>query len=116
HGMRRAERAKALLDAADHHIADHLAGDASGCRHPTDDFAVMAIEGESDAHDLAAPADELQRVRAPAAIRADRRHLAIVFAHRPASGMACEQEELLHQPVDALGVDGGHTGGSPLAL
>src|SRR5207302_6289462 len=46
HGMRRADRAKALLDAADHHIADHLAGDAGGCRHPTDDFAVMAIEGE----------------------------------------------------------------------
>src|SRR6266567_5546779 len=56
HRMWRADRGKALLDAADHHVADHLAGYAGGCRHPADDFAVMAIEGESDAHDLAAPA------------------------------------------------------------
>ena len=79
--MRRADRAEALLDAADHHVADHLAGDAGGGRHPADDFAIMAIEGEGDPHDFAAPAGELQRVRAPAAVRADRRHLAIVFAH-----------------------------------
>src|SRR6266446_9454795 len=115
--MRRADRTEALLDAADHHVADHLARYAGGCRHPADDFAVMAIEGEGDAHNLAAPAGELQRVRAPAAVRADRRHLAVVLAYPPASGMAFEQEALLfHQPIDALGVDRGHTVGSPLAL
>jgi hypothetical protein len=65
--MRRADRAEALLDAADHHVADHLAGDAGGGRHPADDFAIMAIEGEGDPHDFAAPAGELQRVRAPGA-------------------------------------------------
>ena len=30
HRIRRAERAETLLDAADHHVADHLAGDAGG--------------------------------------------------------------------------------------
>src|SRR5437868_3630965 len=104
--MRGADRAEALLDAADHHVADHLAGDAGGCRHPTDNFAVVAIESEGDAYDLAVPANEFQRVRAPAAIRADRCHLAVMLARAPAAGMAFEQEAmLLHEPIDALGVD-----------
>ena len=77
----------------------------------------MAIEGEGDAHHLAVPAGELQSIRAPAAIRADRRHLAVMLARSPASGMALKQEAVfLHQAVDALGVDRGHTVGSPLAL
>src|SRR5205823_7244700 len=116
HGMQGADRAEALLDVADHHLAS-LAGDAGGCRHPADDLAVLAIEGESNAHDLAIPAGKLQRIRALAVVRADRRRLAIVLAHPPASGMAFEQEALrLHQPTDALGVDRGPTVGSPLAL
>src|SRR4029078_9667221 len=86
HGMWRADRAEALLDRAHHHVADHLAGDAGCRRHPGDRLAVMAIEGEGDAHHLTVPASELQRVRAPAAIRADRRDLAVVFARSPASG------------------------------
>src|SRR5438105_1173989 len=116
-GCGAADRTEALLGAADHHVADHLAGDAGGRCHPADDFAIMAIEGKGDAHDLAIPGEKLQRIRAPAAVRADRCHLAIVFAHPPASGMAFEQEALLlHQPIDALGVDRGHTVGSSLAL
>src|SRR5271166_3892141 len=78
HRMRSANCAKALLDALNHHIADHLAGDAGGRRHPGDGFAVMAIEGEGNAHHLAVPTREFQRVRAPAAIRADRRDLAVI--------------------------------------
>src|SRR5207248_6230417 len=62
-------------------------------------------------------AGKLERIRAPAAIRADRYHLAIVRARPPSPGVALEQETvLLHQPVDALGVDRGQTVGSPLAL
>jgi hypothetical protein len=77
----------------------------------------MAIESEGDAHDLAVPAGELQRVRTPAAVRADRRHLAVMLARSAASSMAFEQEAVLfHQPVDALCVDRGLTFGSPLAL
>ena len=89
-----------------------LKGGASGA-----EGLMYMKQGEGDAHNLAAPAGELQRVRAPAAVRADRRHLAVVLAHSPASGMAFEQEAvLLHQPIDALGVDRGQTVGSPLAL
>jgi hypothetical protein len=42
----------------------------------------VAIEGEGDAHHLAVPAGEFQRVGAPAAIRVDRRDLAVVLARR----------------------------------
>src|SRR5271170_7652471 len=116
HLMWRADGAEALLDATHHHVADHLAGDAGGRRHPGDRLAVVAVEGERDAHDLAVPAGEFQRIGAPAAIRPDRRHLAVVLACSPASGMAFKQKAMLfHQPVDALGIDRGQTVGSPLA-
>src|SRR5215469_16080915 len=55
HRVRRANCAKALLDALNHHIADHLAGDAGGRRRPGDCFAVMAIEGEGNAHHPTVP-------------------------------------------------------------
>jgi hypothetical protein len=45
--MRRADPAEALLDTADHHVADHLAGDAGGGGDPTDRFTVVAVEGEA---------------------------------------------------------------------
>src|SRR5512133_4215402 len=77
----------------------------------------MAVEGKGHAHDLAVPAGELERIRAPAAVRADRRHLAVMLARPPASGVAFEQEAvLLHQSVDALRVDRDQTVRSPLAL
>ena len=77
----------------------------------------MAIEGEGDTNDFPIPGDELQRIRAPAAIRADRCHVAVMLARAPAAGMAFEQEAvLLHQPIDALGVDRGQTIGWSLAL
>src|SRR5579864_4447328 len=115
--MRGADVAEPLLDAADHHIADHLAGDAGGRRDPADDLAVVAIERESDPHDLAVPAGELEAVRAPADIGTQRRHLAVMFAWASPAGMPGQQQTvLLHQPIDALGVDRGHPVGSPLAL
>src|SRR6266702_1253544 len=94
YGMRRVDRAEVPLDAVDHHVADHLAGDAGGGCDPGDRFAIMAIEGEGNADDLAVPAGELQHIRAPAAIRANRRQLAVVLAHPPASGLKFEQEAL----------------------
>ena len=40
-----------------------------------------------------------------------------MLARPPSTGMAFEQEPvLLHQPIDALGVDRSRAGGSPLAL
>jgi len=117
HAMRRADRTKALLDAVDHHVADHLAGDAGRRGNPADDLAVVAIEGEGNAHDLAIPAGELQAIRAPADVRAQRGDLAVVIAATAVSGVASQQQAMLfHQPIDALGVDRGQTVGSPLAL
>src|SRR5205823_3813078 len=117
HGLRRAHRAKALLDAVDHHVADHLTGDAGRRGDPTNDLAVVTIKGEGEAHDLAVPAGELQAIRAPADIRAQRSDLAVVIAGTAASGMPGQQQCVsLHQSVDALGVDRGQTVGSPLAL
>ena len=49
---------------------------------PADHLAVVAVEGEGDAHDLAVPAGELQAVGAPADVRADRHHLAVMLAGR----------------------------------
>jgi hypothetical protein len=77
-----------LLDAADHHVPDHLTGDAGTRRHPGDRFAVVAVEGEGETHHLAIPASELQGIRAPAAIRMDCRHLAVMLARPAAAGMA----------------------------
>ena len=77
----------------------------------------MAVEGEGDAHDLAVPAGELQAVRAPAASSSASSRPGRHARGPPASGMAFQQEAvLLHQPIDALGVDRGQTVGSPLAL
>src|ERR1051325_3690243 len=67
--MRCTDTAETLLDAADHHVADHLAGDAAGGGDPADRLPVMAVEGKGHPHRLAVPESELQRVRAPATIR-----------------------------------------------
>jgi hypothetical protein len=53
HGMWRPDGPEALLDAADHHVPDHLAGDAGGGGDPADHLAVMAVEGEGNAYHLA---------------------------------------------------------------
>jgi hypothetical protein len=79
--------AKALLDAVDHHVADHLAGNTGRRGNPADDFAVVAIEGEGEAHDLAVPAGELQAIRAPADIRAQRGDLTVHA--RAIAGVRC---------------------------
>src|SRR5947209_7082403 len=107
---------EAALDALDHQIADHLAGDAGGRRDPPDDLAIMAVEGKGDTHHLAVPAGELKDVRAPADVGPERHDAAVVLAGPSMAGVARqEQPVLLHQAVDALGIDGCATAGSPLA-
>src|SRR5262245_11654916 len=86
--MRRTDRAEALLDAVNHHVTDHLAGDAGGGSAPADDLAVVAIEREGDAHHLAIPARELEAVGAPADVGAQRRHLPIMFARASPTSMS----------------------------
>src|ERR1700680_1722096 len=62
HRMWRTYRAEALLDALNHHVADHLAREAGGDGDPPDDLAVMAIAGEGETHYLAVPAGELEAI------------------------------------------------------
>src|SRR3954447_3753665 len=68
HFVRSAAAAEAAFHALDHHIADHLAGDSSCCCQPGDDLAVVAVEDEGHAHDLAIPAGELEGIGTPADI------------------------------------------------
>jgi hypothetical protein len=77
----------------------------------------VAVEGERNPDRFAVPAGELHGVRGPADVRAQRRDLAVVLTRPTTAGVRGEQQSvLLHQPIDALGVDGGQTGGSTLAF
>src|SRR5580704_10922968 len=87
HWVRGADRAEALLDAVNHHVADHLTGDAGRRAYPADDLTVVAIERKGDADDLAVPAGKLEAVRAPADIGAQRGDLAVMFARASAAGV-----------------------------
>ena len=99
HRVWRADVAEPLFDAAHHHIADHLAGDAGGCRHPTDHLAVMAIEGEGGAHHLAIPAGELECVGAPADVRTDRRDLAVKKSYRQLAPRSLQRSGWVALPI-----------------
>jgi hypothetical protein len=72
--MSGAETAEARLDGFEHHVADVGTADP-GVRNgaPGDDLAVMGVEGEGAADDLAVPAGELETVRAPSEVGAHRR-------------------------------------------
>lgn len=114
--MRDAANAEEAFNALDHHTMDHLAGDPSCCCQPADDLAVMTVEDEGDADDLAIPAGELQSIGTPTDVRTDRNDLAVVLAWSSSAGMALQKEPmLLDQAEDALCVDGLPSGGSPLA-
>ena len=66
---RGAERVEPALDAGEHHVADHLAGNAAAMgRDPGDDFAVMGVDREGDAHHLAIPAWYLKTIGRPALV------------------------------------------------
>jgi hypothetical protein len=44
HVLRCSDVAKPLLDALNHHVPDHLAGNPGRGCHPVDDFAIMAVQ------------------------------------------------------------------------
>lgn len=70
---RGAERVEPALDAVEHHVADHLAGNTAAMgRDPGDDFAVMGVDGEGDAHHLAIPAWYLKTIGRPALVGGSR--------------------------------------------
>ncbi len=116
-GMRCAMRREPSLDAFDHEIKDHLAGNAHDGSNPTDDLAVVTVQCKGDPDHVTVPAGEFQAIGTPGDIGAQGRDPAIMFARQPATGVADQQQTMLsHTPVDPLRVDGRVAVGSPLAL
>ncbi len=68
--MRHNTIGKSPLNALEHQISDHLAGDAAGHRNPRHHLSITGIEGEGDADALAVPAGDFEAVRGPSEVRA----------------------------------------------
>jgi hypothetical protein len=108
HRMRGLLIVKASLDALEHEIADHLAGDTAGCGVPGHHLAIASVECEGDTNALAVPAGDLEAIRGPAQVRADRDDLPVVGSSRRLSGIALQQKAILrHQAVNAFVVEPG---------
>jgi hypothetical protein len=71
------------LDANNHQIAHHFAGDAGGGSRPGDDFPIPSVDGEQDTEELTIAASELEMVGAPTDIREQSDHDTVVGAHWP---------------------------------
>ncbi len=108
HRMRGLLTVKTSLDALEHHVTDYLAGDATGRGNPGHHLPIAGIEREGDADALTVPAGELEAIRGPSEIRADRDDLAIVSTPWRLAGVALQQESVLrHQSVNAFVVQPG---------
>src|SRR5262249_19052346 len=68
------------LDANNHQIAHHFAGDAGGRGRPGDDFPIAGVDGKQDTEELAIAASELEMIGAPTDIRAPSDHDTLVGA------------------------------------
>src|SRR5471030_1397312 len=58
--MRHSSGPKALLDALEHQITDHLSGDAAGARAPSHELSIAGVERKGYSHHLAIPAGDLE--------------------------------------------------------
>ncbi len=77
--LRGADGVEAALDAVEHHVTDHLAGDAAaGGGDPGDDLAVMGVDGKGAADGLAVPAGSFKAIGGPALIGGGRDDGALV--------------------------------------
>jgi hypothetical protein len=81
-GKRGAERVEPALHAVEHHVADHLTGNAAAMgRDPGDDFAVMGVDREGDAKHLAVPIRYLKAIGRQAPIGGSRDDAALMSAN-----------------------------------
>src|SRR5262245_45643746 len=71
---------ESTLDASNHQVAHHLAGDAGSRGQPADDLAIAGIDSKQHTHDLAITTGELEVIGAPADVRAQCNHDAIMRA------------------------------------
>src|SRR6516165_7844050 len=94
------------LDANNHQIAHHFAGDAGGRGRPGDDFPIAGVDSEQDTEELAIAASELEMIGAPTDIRAQSDHDTVVGAPWPAASVPLQGQFIdLHDPQHSLGID-----------
>ena len=86
--MRQSAIGKSTLNAFEHQISDHLAGDAAGRGDPRHDLPIAGIELKGDADALAVPAGDLKAVGRPTQVRTDRNDLTIMSASWRLTGLA----------------------------
>ncbi len=88
-----------------------------GDRAPGDDLSVVSVDDEGAAYDLTVPAGEPKAVRAPAQVRADRHHDAIMPVAGPL-GVAPRQQQAVrrHDAIDELVVDRRQSFGALLSI
>ena len=95
-GVWRLDRAEAQLHRLQHQIAYHRAADAgAGRRMPSEHLAVVSINDENDADDIAVPAGDLEDIGAPAQVRAHHHHFAVMQAALATTGCNAGGEESL---------------------
>ena len=70
--------AKESICALEHQIADHLPGDSTGGSNSGHHLAITGVVCEGDTIALTVPAGDLEAVRCPAQVRADRDDLTVV--------------------------------------
>ncbi len=103
HGMRGLLTSKPPLNALEHQISDHLAGDTTGGGDPRHDLAIAGVERKGDTNALAVPAGDLKALGRPTQVRTDRNDLTIVSAPWRLTGVALQQQSVLrHQSIDAF--------------
>src|SRR5215471_4408604 len=91
------------LDANNHQIAHHFAGDAGGRGRPGDDFPIASVDGEQDTEELAIAASELEMIGAPTDIRAQSDHDTVVSAPWPEASVPLQGQFIdLHDPQHSL--------------
>jgi hypothetical protein len=86
--MRRLADPESTLDASDHQVAHHLAGDAGGRGQPGHDLAIAGIDSKQHTHDLAITTAELEVIGAPADVQTQCNHDTVMRAPWPAAGIS----------------------------
>jgi hypothetical protein len=97
---------EAALDAGDHQVPDDLARDAGGGGLPAENLALASVGGEQHADDAGVTTGDLEVVRTPADVRAERHDGAVVGPAGPAGGVGLQGEAGGAQGAEhALAVD-----------
>jgi hypothetical protein len=94
HGLRGTQGIRTPFDAVEHHVADHLPADAAARgANAGHDLAIVGVDGEGDADDLAVPAGDLEAIRGPALVRGRGDDGALVRADGAPAGMGLQEHE-----------------------